>query len=139
MVFGVGPSPYLLNATIMHHFEWCEDKYSVTVSKLKESMYVDDVVMGTDTLREAISTCIEARDIFAKGGFNLRKFFSNSRKLQNIFDTYFGTENLRVNLEELEAFVSSVDDCLELETQMPLSTEMYEQKALGMVVECFFR
>ena len=53
--------------------------------------------------------------------------------MQNIFDTYFGTENLRVNLEELEAFVSSVDDCLELETQMPLSTEMYEQKALGMV------
>lgn len=38
-----------------------------------------------------------------------------------------------MNLEELEAFVSSVDDCLELETQMPLSTEMYEQKALGMV------
>ena len=74
MVFGVGPSPYLLNATIMHHLEWFEDKYSVTVSKLKESMYVDDVVMGTDTLREAISTCIEARDIFAKGGFNLRNF-----------------------------------------------------------------
>ena len=61
------------------------------------------------------------------------KFFSNSRKLQNIFDTYFGTENLRVNLEELEAFVSTEDDCLELETQMPLSTEMCEQKVLGMM------
>ena len=85
VVFGVGPSPYLLNATIMHHLELFEDKYSVTVSKLNKSMYVDDVVMGTDTLSEAISTCIEARDIFAKGGFNLRKFLSNSRKLQNIF------------------------------------------------------
>ena len=45
VVFGVGPSTYLLNATIMHHLELFEDKYSVTVSKLKESMYVDDVVM----------------------------------------------------------------------------------------------
>ena len=38
-----------------------------------------------------------------------------------------------MSLEELEAFVSSVDDCLELETQMPLTTEMFEQKVMGMV------
>ena len=40
---------------------------------------------------------------------------------------------LTLVLEELEAFVSSVHDCLELETQMPLSTEVCEQKVLGMV------
>ena len=38
-----------------------------------------------------------------------------------------------MSLEELEAFVSSVDDCLELETQIPLTTEMCEQKVMGMV------
>uniref|UniRef100_A0A1X7VT18 Reverse transcriptase domain-containing protein n=1 Tax=Amphimedon queenslandica TaxID=400682 RepID=A0A1X7VT18_AMPQE len=46
VVFGVGRSQYLLNATIAHHLELFKEAYPSTVSKLQESMYVDDKVLG---------------------------------------------------------------------------------------------
>lgn len=88
VVFGVGPSPYLLNATIAHHLELFKETYPSTVSKLQESMYVDDVVMGSDNLDTAFSLCMEAREIFAKGSFNLRKFCSNNADLQRMLEVH---------------------------------------------------
>ena len=55
VVFGVGPSPYLLNATIAQHLRLFEEMYPSTVQKIKQSIYVHDVVMGAASVREAYS------------------------------------------------------------------------------------
>ena len=85
VVFGVSPSPYLLNATISQHLKQFEETHSTTVRKLKESMYVDDVISGAYSVEEAFRLCKEAKDIFRQGGFNLRKFNSNSQELLSKF------------------------------------------------------
>lgn len=52
------------------------------MKRLLQSTYVDDVVSGADSDEEAFQLYTEAKAIFHAGGFNLRKFLSNSLIVQ---------------------------------------------------------
>ena len=82
VVFGVSASPFLLNATINHHLERYRDKYPNLVDTLLHSMYVDDVTCGANSEDEAYQIYDISINLFAEGGFNLRKFVTNSSSLQ---------------------------------------------------------
>ena len=68
VVFGVAPSPYLLNATIACHLDQYENTHQETVSKIRESIYVDDVIMGAQIESEALKLYEESKAIFSHGG-----------------------------------------------------------------------
>jgi len=48
VVFGVSSSPFLLNATIKHHFEQNSKTFPQFVRFFLRSVYVDDVSFGAD-------------------------------------------------------------------------------------------
>ena len=52
------------------------------VRKLLCSTYVDDIIAGGQTEEEAFNLYTQSKKIFHEGGFNLRKFFTNSKCLQ---------------------------------------------------------
>lgn len=83
VVFGVSASPFLLNATIKHHIE----QYSVhdpdLTSLFMRSIYVDDISAGADDDDSAFEFYTKSKKILAKGGFNLRKFVTNSTSLSH--------------------------------------------------------
>ena len=80
VVFGVSSSPFLLNATISHHLNKYRNRYPDLVDTLMHSIYVDDVTFGANTEDEAYQ--LFSTRLFAEGGFNLRKFVTNSMSLQ---------------------------------------------------------
>ena len=92
LVFGVSSSPFLLNATIRHHLEQHFSAQPDLIKKLSWSFYVDDVVTGADNEEEAYMLYREAKKILKKGGFNLRKFCTNSAILQ-----------MKIDMEEVTA------------------------------------
>jgi len=81
VVFGVSASPFLLNATINHHLQKYLDVYPDLVSTLTRSIYVDDVTCGADGEEDAYKLYVLSKKVFADGGFNLRKFVTNSPML----------------------------------------------------------
>lgn len=83
VVFGVASSPFLLNATIRHHIEANENLFPQIAPTLLRSMYVDDLVCGAQSIEEAYKLFNDAKELLISGGFNLRKFVSNSPELQN--------------------------------------------------------
>ena len=85
VVFGVSSSPFLLNATIRHHLEHVDAEPAI-VEKLMRAFYVDDVVTGANDEDEAYSLYRISKNVLRKGGFNLRKFCSNSALLQMMID-----------------------------------------------------
>ena len=88
LVFGLRPSPAILGATINHHLETHKEKNKETVTCLQNSLYVDDFVSGAETEETAFKLYMNAKNIMAEGGFNLRKWNSNSRTLvQSINNT----------------------------------------------------
>lgn len=88
VVFGVSPSPFLMNATIRHHLDQYHHKQPDLVKKLHRSMYVDDLVTGADNEEQAWQLFTSAKATLKDGGFNLRKFCSNSISLQAKIGTH---------------------------------------------------
>ncbi len=108
VVFGVSSSPFLLNATIRYDLESHLKTDEKVILRLLRSTYVEDIVY---TEEEALDLCLRSKEIFQKGGFNLRKFVASSRPLQ-------------AHLDRLECQESS----------MPLQHEpTYSESTLGTV------
>jgi len=81
VVFGVSASPFLLNATIRHHMEQYSASHPEVISMFMRSIYVDDVSYGADDDNSAFELFLKSKEILAQGGFNLRKFVTNSSSL----------------------------------------------------------
>ena len=79
VVFGVNANPFLLNASLKHHIS----QYNADpefVENLLNSFYVDDLVSGEESVERALSLYQKSKKRLSEGGFNLRKWISNSPK-----------------------------------------------------------
>ena len=54
------------------------------VGQIKDSIYVDDIVTGVSDTGEALEFYKKSKHLFQLGGFNLRKFLSNSSEVQHL-------------------------------------------------------
>ena len=121
VVFGVSSSPFLLNATVRYHLESFRGTNETVVEKLLKSTYVDDIISGADTIDEAFELYTQAKEIFRKGGFNLRKFLSNCQPLQMRIDAAeqlpkaTESERERAHVKVLGVSWSAYDDTLTLD------------------------
>ena len=78
-IFGAGPSPFILSATIHHHLNKYEDKD--LVEEVKTSLYVDDYLSGDNDVEELVKRKQTLQKMFEDGGFCLRKWYSNSSEV----------------------------------------------------------
>lgn len=81
VLFGVTSSPFLLNATIKHHLKRYVEIFAHTCQILDDSLYVDDCLLGEDTVTEALEVCTQSYDIFKEASMHLRKWRTNSPDL----------------------------------------------------------
>ena len=65
----------------MNHYSNLDPEF---VGKILQSLHVDDLISGTDTIAETKSFFEKSKTRLAAGGFNLRKFKSNSSELESI-------------------------------------------------------
>ena len=130
VVFGVSSSPFLLNTTIKCHMEKFSSSHPELVRQLLQSIYVDDVVFGADSEENAFSLYKESKDVLRSGGFNLRKFVTNSPSLQEKIDQM---ERMPEVLESREGRPTHLDETyakLTLGREQP--TQHGEHKILGV-------
>jgi len=80
-VFGLHLSPAILGSEISHHLERHLSKYPDVIPAIRDSFYVDDMISGGRTVDEAFKVYNVARQVMMDGGFNLRKWNSNSPEL----------------------------------------------------------
>ncbi|GFR13567.1 DUF1758 domain-containing protein [Trichonephila clavata] len=59
VLFGLRPSPYLLAATLKHHFKKYKEQYPHTFDLLNSSIYVDDFICGRNDVPDALRTTLE--------------------------------------------------------------------------------
>jgi len=82
VIFGSGPSPYILGAALEKHICQYEEKYPDTVNELLLNTYVDDVQSGGDGKEELLKFKEEATEIMGEGGFQLHKWHSNVPEIE---------------------------------------------------------
>ena len=86
--FGNKGSPFLLMATIKHHLSTLTP--SKAVNELFENLYMDDLVSGCDTEKDAVSIFNDAQSIMNEAGMVLTKWGSNCDNLYQ----YFGKDGI---------------------------------------------
>ena len=86
VVFGVSFSPFLLNAKIKYHLVQYLDSHPDRIQRLLHSTYADDIITGASSKDEAFDLYTQSNEIICCGGFNFRKFLTNSRQLQLYID-----------------------------------------------------
>ena len=84
LVFGLRPSPAILASTIRHHLDSqvSEEFKPHFIELLKKSLYVDDLVTGEGDEAKALELCSKSKSLMQRGGFNLRKWKTNSKIVQ---------------------------------------------------------
>ena len=82
--FGMVCSPFLLAATIKFHLK----QLGTPVAKfISENIYVDNVMLGATSVKQAYEIYVESKEIFQKACMNLREWTSNSSEFLNLLAT----------------------------------------------------
>ena len=76
IVLRVNSSPFPPNVVLRYHLEAFKDEDSAFVEKLLEGFFVNDLVTGAETVKDAFSLYIKARDRLRLGGLTFRKLKS---------------------------------------------------------------
>ena len=98
--FGMTASPFLLQATLIHHITKYINKYPNTANKLLESFYVDDLTTGCDSVKEAEKFIFEATLILKEAGMTLTKWRSCNEEVQNYIRS--SIENITYHEDEVK-------------------------------------
>lgn len=86
VTFGTASAPYLAVRTLMKLAEDEGDRYPEAAKILREDFYVDDLMSGSDSLQQAIRNSQDLRALLHLGGFELKKWSSNSREFLETID-----------------------------------------------------
>ena len=86
LVFGFVGSPFVLNATLRHHMEKYGEIDPEFVDQVQNSTYVDDFASSVPTDEEAFELFQKLKSRFKEGGFNMRKWASNSENLMSLIE-----------------------------------------------------
>ena len=82
LVFGITPSPAILQCVIRHHLSWYRNSHAEIVNLLSDTLYVDDFPGGASNREEGFQVYRQAKEVMNRGGINLRKWRTNDRDLQ---------------------------------------------------------
>ncbi|XP_015119530.1 uncharacterized protein LOC107042842 [Diachasma alloeum] len=81
VTFGLSSAPFLAVRCLHQLADDEYEKYPLAASRLKQDLYVDDLLTGTSTLEEALLLRNEMISLLKPGGFNLRQCTSNSPEI----------------------------------------------------------
>ena len=81
-LFGLAPSPFLLGGVIEAHLDAWEEREPEIVAEHRRSLYVDDLLTGGQTTSHAQQRKEKAVQIFSDATFQLHKWHSNVKQLE---------------------------------------------------------
>lgn len=81
-LFGLAPSPFLLGGVIEAHLSNWEEEEPEIVAKLRQELYVDDLITGSTSVPKAQEVKEKATTIFQDACFKLHKWHSNEHELE---------------------------------------------------------
>ena len=84
--FGLTCSPFLAVGVVQHHLKKYESEHPTVVRSMLDSMYMDDLMTGTDNEEDAISLYENSSKIMNEANMKLRKWNSNSKRLKEMFE-----------------------------------------------------
>jgi len=128
LVFGLTPSPAILRGVIQHHLLQHKNEFPEVTEFLLDALYVDDLPGGATDPSKGFEFYQQAKKLMSKGGFNLRKWRTNSQSLQQqINEAEQNNEDVNKVVRilglswdtEIDCFVYQFDDLILFVNSLP--------------------
>ena len=121
LVFGLRPSPAILASTIRHQLDALvsEEFKPEFIEALKNSLYVGDLVTGEENEAKTMDLYMKSNSVMQRGGFNLRKWKTNSKVVQDAINRADNCVNPAV-VSEVKKIVTEEDESYAKTTNGPL-------------------
>ncbi len=94
LIFGSSVSPWISSTCLFKCMEQAEEEEPELVRRLRRSLWVDDFLLGVDSVEEGREIIRKMQKIFARASFSLGKFVATSSEIlsgledeQKLFDT----------------------------------------------------
>lgn len=81
VTFGINCAPFLALRTLLQLADGEQSRFPLGSKILRESMYVDDALVGNHTINDALKALDQLIGILRTAGFELRKWVSNSKQI----------------------------------------------------------
>ena len=131
--FGITTAPAILEQSIQTQLNKYKNIYQETVTLLQNSFYMDDLITSFDTVPEAIQAKKEAITILSAANFNLRKWNTNSLKLEQTSKDF-----LQDSLTKILGVVwEKATDVLKLHIALPTIEKLTKRTALKLTNSLF--
>ncbi|XP_068139969.1 uncharacterized protein [Drosophila tropicalis] len=105
LTFGATCSPCLAHYVRDLNAKKHADEFPAAAKAIQSSHYVDDYIDSCHSEEEAITLAKEVREVHARGGFHMRKWCSNSKRvLAALCDTTTYDEKQFFNSEEIHSY-----------------------------------
>ena len=109
LVFGLRPSPAILNSTIREHLSKYKNVYPNIVQQVEDSLYVDDLLSGSENDNSGFELYETAKKVMAEGSFKCRSY--SAALMNRIKEIEVGIENeCRTVNNEVKATTIQEDD-----------------------------
>ncbi|XP_068742363.1 uncharacterized protein [Montipora capricornis] len=133
VAFGISSSPFLFNATIRHHLT-STDLPEEFVDFVLKGLFVDDFVGGEDSDDLVFEMFKNLKSSFKSGGFNMRKWLSNSTLVRKRIE-----EHERESPLNVEISTKPVEECKIQEEGQAFSSSQFRAKGNPCSVRCKVR
>ncbi|XP_054281217.1 uncharacterized protein LOC128998886 [Macrosteles quadrilineatus] len=81
VTYGVNSSPYLAIRTLHQLAEDEGEAFPAAAQVITSNTYVDDIITGADTVKDALQLQGQLISLLSRGGFEFRKWSSNAKEL----------------------------------------------------------
>lgn len=143
VTFGVSPSPYLAIKSLHCLAESERHSYPLAHDAIKDETYVDDVTTGHDTIDGAIELMSQLIHMLRSGGFELRKWASNSNEILQHIPTAYREQNTTClfnsdeSIKALGLGWSTTKDSFSFNVTFPIS-EVFTKRTVSSTIGRLF-
>ena len=126
VTYGTSAAPFLATRCLKKLADDNQTKYPKVAQILSKDFYVDDLLSGTTTTKEAIQLHQELLTLLQTAGFTLRKWASNNQQfLDTIPEEFKGsTRSKQTTKGYIAIFVCFVTKAVHIEVVTSLTTEV---------------
>ena len=130
--FGIISSPFLLAATIDYHLKYCNSDVG---EQIRENIYVDNVITGTQSSQEAVHLYNASKQIFKGAAMNLRDWMSNSQEVLDEIPLSDRANREILKVLGLTWFVK--EDCLAVNSQIKDENILSKRTVLRQIASIY--
>ncbi|XP_047998132.1 uncharacterized protein LOC125235579 [Leguminivora glycinivorella] len=124
VTFGTAAAPFLAVRTLNQLADDEEHTFPETAPVIKKSFYMDDLMVGNESVEETKKMCKEIKEILKRGGFKMQKWSSNSDEvLEYLKEDNSTRDTLEIKMDKIIKILGLTwnrhDDTFDITVNLP--------------------